>query len=88
MLHEREQRHPELSLQIDFAIVHAALGDFDEALGYLEEAGRRRLAEVLYCVNGRLWQGIRKAPGFYDLIERLGLAGLVNDRQEPRAASL
>jgi TolB-like protein/class 3 adenylate cyclase/Flp pilus assembly protein TadD len=80
MLHERQRMHPELSLQIDLAIVHAALGEYDRALDYLEEAGRRRLAEVLHCVHSRVWEPIRRAPGFQPLIVRLGLSRLAVSR--------
>jgi adenylate cyclase len=73
MLRERAQRHPEQSLEVDFAVVHAGLGELDDAFRYFEAAAHKRLAEVLFSVNGVMWSELRKDPRYWELIERYGL---------------
>jgi TolB-like protein/class 3 adenylate cyclase/Flp pilus assembly protein TadD len=77
MLHERAQRHPEQSLEVEFVMLHAALGEFDAAFGYLERAADKRLAEVLYSVNSPLWRELREHACYWDVISSHGLSGIV-----------
>jgi TolB-like protein/Flp pilus assembly protein TadD len=80
MLHERRQRNPHLSLEVDFAMVHAALGEFDQAFPFLEEAADKRLAEVLFSVNSSMWKEVRKDSRYWDIITRHGLLPVARDR--------
>jgi TolB-like protein/Flp pilus assembly protein TadD len=76
MLHERAERHPDLSLDFDFVTLHAALGEYDEAFRYLEAAADRRLAEVLFSVNSPLWRELRKDHRYREVIRRYGLESI------------
>jgi tetratricopeptide (TPR) repeat protein len=80
MLGERASRHPEQSLEVDFAIVHGALGEFDEMARHLEAAAQKRLAEVLFSVNSLLWQEMRRDGRYWEVIERHGLLGIARGR--------
>jgi TolB-like protein/Tfp pilus assembly protein PilF len=80
MLHERAARHPEQSLEFDFVILHAGLGEYDQAFSYLEAAARKRLAEVLGSVNSPMWRELRRDPRYWDIIERCGLASFARER--------
>jgi hypothetical protein len=81
MLHERAQLHPEQSLEVDFAIVHAGLGELDDVFRYLEIAAQKRLAEVLFSVNSLLWRELRKDPRYWELIGRYGLTRIARDEK-------
>jgi len=84
MIQERERRHPELSLQIDYAILYGALGEVDRALEFLEEAARRRLGDVLFLVNSRIWLDLQHEPAFWTFLDRHGLSRIA--RARPAAA--
>jgi TolB-like protein/Flp pilus assembly protein TadD len=85
MLHERARRHPEQSLEIDMAIVHGGLGELDDTFRWLEAAAQKRLAEVLFSVNSRLfWKELRTDARYWDLIERHGLLGIARDAPSAR----
>jgi hypothetical protein len=71
-----------LSLQVDYAVVHAGLGEVEQALQYLEEAGRRRLGDMLHAVHGIMWQPLRRDPRFWEMVERIGLGQLARTRTE------
>jgi tetratricopeptide (TPR) repeat protein len=88
MLHERARDHPEQSLEIDFAMVHAALGELDDALRYLDAAARKRLGGVLFSVNGASWKGVRQDPRYRALIGHYGLMRISRDTPVRPAVSL
>lgn len=55
------------------AVLHASLGDVDEAFRWLEEAiGEKASALVLLRVHPRL-DSIRSDPRYRPLVERVGL---------------
>jgi Flp pilus assembly protein TadD len=72
LLTERRDREPEVSLQIDFAVLHAALGETEQALDYLEEAAERRLGLVVMLRHALVWDGFRDHPRFQALMDRIG----------------
>jgi TolB-like protein len=79
MLHERAQNHPDLSLEMDFAFVHAGLGEREAVYRWLEAGARKRLAQVLFSVNNPFWKELRKDPGYWDVIARHGLMAIARD---------
>jgi tetratricopeptide (TPR) repeat protein len=80
LLHQRERTHPEQSLHFDFAIVHAGLGELDEAFRYLEAAATKRLADVLFSVNSPTWRELRQHTRYWDVIERCGLTRIAREK--------
>jgi adenylate cyclase len=74
LLEERQEREPEISLQIDFSILHLALGDPERALDYLEEAVEKRLGAVVMLRNSLAWRELRTHPRFQGLLGRIGLS--------------
>jgi adenylate cyclase len=83
MLRERARKHPEQSLEIDFAVVHAGLGELDDVFRYLEAAAQKRLAEVLFSVNSPFWSELRRDPRYWEVIGRHGLLGIARDKPKP-----
>jgi TolB-like protein/predicted Zn-dependent protease len=79
MLDERARRHPEQSLEMDFAILHAGLGERDDVYHWLEAGARKRLAQVLFSVNNPFWQELRQDARYWDVIARHGLLGIARD---------
>ncbi len=73
LLEERKAREPEVSLEVDFALAHLALGEKDRALDYLEEAVERRLGMVVFLHSSLAWENIRHHPRFRALAERVGI---------------
>ena len=73
LLEERRDREPEISLEVDFALAHLALGDPEKALDYLEEAVERRLGMVVFLNSSLAWGEIRSHPRFQDLVKTVGL---------------
>jgi adenylate cyclase len=71
-LEERQEREPEVSLQIDFAILHLALGEPERALDFLEEAVDERLGVVVMLRNSLMWRELHTHPRFQRLLERIG----------------
>jgi hypothetical protein len=80
MLKEREQRHPEQSLQLDFAVIHHALGERDEVLRYLEAAAERRLGGFVFCVNDPMFEDLRADARYWQLLDRYGLTRIAREK--------
>jgi TolB-like protein len=88
MLHERARMHPDQSLEVDIAVVHAALGELDDVFRYLEIAARKRLAEVLFSVNSSFWTDVRRDERYWDLIGRYGLRSISREGESQRSGVL
>jgi tetratricopeptide (TPR) repeat protein len=84
MLHERARDHPEQSLEMDFAVVHAALAEHDAVYRWLEAGARKHLAQVLFSVNTPLWKELRRDPHYWEVIARYGLMGIARDAPQAR----
>jgi hypothetical protein len=82
MLHERARQHPEQSLEVDFAVVHAGLGEFDAVFRYLDAGAEKHLAEVLFSVNSVMWENVRKHPEYWDIARRHGLVRIAREIPE------
>jgi len=72
LLEERQEREPEVSLQIDFAILYLALGEPERAVEFLEEAVEEGLGAVVNLRHSLLWRELNTHPGFQRLLERIG----------------
>jgi hypothetical protein len=57
-----------------FALVHASLGEADEAFVALERALEERSDFIAYLDVEPHWDPIRSDPRFGDLLRRVGLA--------------
>ena len=73
LLEERREREPEVSLEVDFAFAHLALGEKERTLDYLEEAVERRLGMVVFFNSSPAWREIRSHPRFQDLLKKVGI---------------
>jgi len=72
LLEERKIAHPDVSLEVDFALVHLALGDYDRVFEYLNRAYEARLGTMVFIRANFRWAELRGDPRFDDLIERIG----------------
>ena len=72
LLEEREVEHPDISLEIDFALMYLALGDNDRVFDYLDQAYEARLGSMVFIRSNFRWSELRVDPRFDDLIERIG----------------
>ena len=57
---------------LDFARVHARLGNKEEALSYLDAALKERSPGVVFLKVDRTWDNIRDDARFQDAIQRIG----------------
>jgi tetratricopeptide (TPR) repeat protein len=73
LLEERREREPEISLEVDFALAHLALGDHERSLDYLQEAVEQRLGMVVFLNTTLAWEEVRSHPRFRALVERVGI---------------
>ncbi|MBN1446684.1 MAG: tetratricopeptide repeat protein [Bacteroidetes bacterium] len=73
LLHEREQREPDVSLDVDFVAMYAGLGDIDRAFDYLEKAVESRLGSLIFLRANPAWSRLHKDPRFNQLLARMGL---------------
>jgi TolB-like protein/class 3 adenylate cyclase/Tfp pilus assembly protein PilF len=76
MLHLLESRsllQPDVTLDMDFAIVHEALGNRDVALGHLSRAVERRMGSVVLLGSFAAFKGARTDPRFRAILDSVGL---------------
>lgn len=77
----------------DIALMHAALGDKDEAFRWLDHAAQERASLLPYITWDRRADNLRSDPRYDDLLRRLGLppssskAGLQRAALRHRAAT-
>ena len=71
-LEEREQRDPDVALDIDFALIYNGLEDIDAMFRCLESAVQRRLSAILW-LRGPPFEWVWKHDRFRQLRERAGL---------------
>ena len=75
LLSERAATHPEVSLEMDFALVHEGLGDHDKALEYLQRGLEEHLGTMVFIGSSPAWRELRDDPRFQSLLEEIGLTG-------------
>jgi serine/threonine-protein kinase len=73
LLEERRRREPEVSLEVDFALAHLGLGEYELALDYLEEAVEQRLGMVVFLNVIPPLQTLNTHPRFKTLVEKVGI---------------
>ena len=60
-------------VSFEFALVHAGLGELDEAFRHLGEGIERRDSSLLFVKTSvRGWGGLREDPRFQDLLRKIG----------------
>jgi tetratricopeptide (TPR) repeat protein len=57
------------------AVIHAGLGDREQALSYLETALRERSHWLVWLKRDPRWNDIRSDARFMDIVRRVGLPG-------------
>jgi len=73
LLELRREEHPEIALDIDFAILSAGMGDIDAAFEHLERSVEKRLGGIIFMPRSPLWDPIKDDPRFEALLRRVGL---------------
>jgi len=82
LLKEREQREPDIALDIDFVAIYAGLGDIDTAFIYLEKAVDSRLASLIFLRANPAWSRLHADPRFNALLGRMGLPPMTKEERE------
>ena len=60
---------------LEMALVHAGLGELDEAFEHLNDAVEQRHTPLLFIKNSvRGWGGLREDPRFGELCTKIGLS--------------
>lgn len=73
LLEARARVQPEVSLEMDFALLHAGLGDLDAAFAALERAADRRVGAMVFLRSSPLWDAtVRADARFGELVRRIG----------------
>lgn len=73
LVRRRRREEPSISLRMDFALIHAGLGDLDETFRQLNLAIDERLGGIVFLNTSPNWKHIRKDPRFDELISRIGI---------------
>jgi hypothetical protein len=73
LLEARQEDQPEVTLDLDFAIVYEGLGDRDRALQHLHRAVDRRMGSVIMMNSFTSLQGMRHDPRFHAVLDRVGI---------------
>jgi tetratricopeptide (TPR) repeat protein len=74
MLEERRSVEPDVSLHVDFAVIHTALGEIDAAFEYLEQSVEERLGFMLFLRTSPMWDPLKHDPRFGRLMDRIGIS--------------
>jgi hypothetical protein len=78
LLEKRGRDKPDLTLDIDFALIHEGLGDRDKAFEYLERAVDKRMGTVVLLGAFAAFEGARSDPRFQALLDKIGLPAVVS----------
>jgi TolB-like protein/class 3 adenylate cyclase/Tfp pilus assembly protein PilF len=93
MLQERQRRNPHLHLEVDFLLLHYALGEMETAAQYFEALVRKGAATALFMATNPTWRVLRAQPEFRAALERRGyVRGTLDElrarrRREPPSPS-
>jgi hypothetical protein len=69
---ERTRVHPDVNLDIDYALIHEVLGERDQAIALMHSAVDRRLGSMIFLHAFPAWKDARSDPQFMELLERIG----------------
>ena len=73
-LHQWQADGRGVHVSFELALVHAGLGEFDEAFRHLDDGVERRDSSLLFVrTSVRGWGGLREDPRFQDLLRKIGL---------------
>ncbi len=73
LLDGRALAQPEVNLEMDFAILHAGLGDMDATFEALERAASSRVGAIVFLRSSPLWDStVRADARFGELVRRIG----------------
>ncbi len=73
IIKKRDKANPDLNLSLDYAVIYAALGDFDNAFMYLNKAVDEKLGAILLVKTMDPLKLLRPDPRYKQLLERIGL---------------
>jgi tetratricopeptide (TPR) repeat protein len=73
LLERRSRAHPEVMLDVDFAVIHEGLGERAEAMELLGKAVDSRLGSMIFVHAFAPWQEARPDPRFHAVLERIGV---------------
>jgi hypothetical protein len=74
LLEERRTAEPDVSLHVDYAMIHATLGELDTAFEYLERSVEERLGFMLFLRTNPMWDPLKHDPRFGQLMDRIGIS--------------
>jgi pentatricopeptide repeat protein len=77
LLESRGREKPNLTLDLDFALIHEGLGNRDKALEHLSRAIDRRMGTVVLIGSFAAFSDARSDPRFQALLERIGISSTV-----------
>ncbi len=78
LLEGRVQERPDLTLDVDFALVYEGLGDRAQAIERLSRAVERRMGTVVLLGGFSAFRAARSDPAFAALLERIGVPQTVS----------
>jgi tetratricopeptide (TPR) repeat protein len=67
---QRAIDEPDSSFNIDFALLHSGMEDFDNAFNYLEKAVDERTGVVIFLRTGPGWSDLRSDPRFEEILKK------------------
>jgi adenylate cyclase len=73
LLEQRAAEKPDLTLDVDFALIHEGLGDREKALECLSRAVDRRMGTVVLLGSFAAFRDARSDPRFQALLDRIGI---------------
>jgi TolB-like protein/class 3 adenylate cyclase/Tfp pilus assembly protein PilF len=73
LVEARQEAQPEVTLDIDYAIIHEGLGDRERAIEYLHHAVDRRMGSVIMMNSFVSLKDMRDDPRFHAVLDRIGV---------------
>jgi TolB-like protein/class 3 adenylate cyclase/Tfp pilus assembly protein PilF len=73
LIETREKERPDVNLDLDYALVHEALGDRGRTLEYIGRAIDRRMGSVVLVGGFSGFREARSDPRFQALLDRIGI---------------
>ena len=73
LIEEREQEEPDVSLDLDLAIIFSGMGREEQALDRLRRAADKRVGSLIFLRNWPLWERLRQMSSVEEFMEEQGL---------------
>ncbi len=73
LIEKRQKEDSDLNLSLDFAVIHASLGDKKEMFEYLNEAVDHKLGAVLFLNSIPAFTKYSDDPRYIEILNRIGL---------------